>query len=442
MADYSKIPSSATLQPKPFKAHVDDEKLQHMKDLLKLSSIGPAVWENTSKDQGETLLSTPARKHGMRRDWLESAKDEWLNKFDWRKHEDHINSFPNFTVPVTGDDGIKIDVHFMALFSEKADAVPILMTHGWPGSFLEFLKIFGILKQRYSPKDLPYHVVAPSLPGYAYSSGPGVDVDYTTAQAADLMGKLMVGLGFESGYLAQGGDIGSFVSRHLAATHDACKGMHLNMFAVGPPEGEKAKQMDEVEAKAFPRGQQFRDNGSAYMQEHGTRTATIGLVLSSSPLAMLAWIGEKFLEWTDEDPSVDEILESVSLYWLTDTYPRCIYPYRAIVTGQRLAPGYIEKPSGYSFFPKELFPIPKSWAEASANIVSYSQHKSGGHFAVGLPSDAYRVLSSSLTFCRLWSTRKSSLRMSRSTSRRHGRGLSSSCLHSKCNVKPMRASSH
>ncbi|CAJ2501522.1 Uu.00g043750.m01.CDS01 [Anthostomella pinea] len=382
MADFSKIPSTATLQPKPFKAHVDEQKLQNMKDLLKLSPVGPAVWENTSKDQGETLLSNPARVHGMRRDWLESAKDQWLNQFDWRKHEDHINSFPNFTVPVTGDDGVTIDMHFMALFSEKQDAVPIVFTHGWPGSFLEFLKLFGLLKERYSPKDLPYHVVAPSLPGYGYSSGPPVDVDYTTDKASDVVGKLMAGLGFESGYLAQGGDLGSFVSRYLALNHDACKGMHLNMFAIGPPEDEeKKKQMSEIEAKALPRGEAFRANGQAYAIEHGTRTATIGLALSASPLAMLAWIGEKFLEWTDTDPSVDEILESISLYWLTDTFPRCIYPYRALISGKRPSQDYVEKPSGYSFFPRELNPVPRSWAEASCNLVSYSGHSSGGHFA-------------------------------------------------------------
>ncbi|KAI7038525.1 hypothetical protein KC352_g46784, partial [Hortaea werneckii] len=195
----------------------DDAKLQHMKELLKLSPIGPAVWENTSKDQGDNLMSNTERRFGMRRDWLSNAKDHWLNKFDWRKHEDYINSFPQYTVPIS-DDGITIDVHFMALFSEKPDAVPIAFYHGWPGSFLEFLKIFELLRKRYSPKDLPFHVVAPSLPGYGYSSGPPVDVDYNLLKAASAMNQLMIGLGFESGYLAQGGDLGSFISRIQAAS--------------------------------------------------------------------------------------------------------------------------------------------------------------------------------------------------------------------------------
>ncbi|KAK4546407.1 hypothetical protein LTR36_002084 [Oleoguttula mirabilis] len=380
MADYSKIPASAKLQPKPFTAHVDNEKLQHMRELLKLSPIGPAVFENSSKDQGENLMSTTDRKYGMRRDWLSNAKEHWLNKFDWRKHEDHINSFPNFTVPVTDDDGITTDLHFMALFSEKADAVPIAFYHGWPGSFLEFLKIFELLRKRYSPKDLPFHVVAPSLPGYGYSSGPPVDADYTIEQASSVLNKLMIGLGFESGYLSQGGDLGSFVSRTQAFKYDSCKSMHLNMCVVPPQVRKKDLPMSEIEKKAIPRGDEFQSTGFAYAMEHGTRTGTIGLVLSASPLAMLAWIGEKFLEWTDEDPALDDILESVSLYWLTDTFPRCIYPYRGIMSGPR-PPQYVEKPSGFSFFPKEISPFPQSWVAETCNLVAYSQHSSGGHFA-------------------------------------------------------------
>ncbi|EMC97765.1 hypothetical protein BAUCODRAFT_31760 [Baudoinia panamericana UAMH 10762] len=383
MADYSKIPAGAKVQPKAFRAHIDEQKLQHMKDLLKLSPIGPAVWENTSQDQGSTLMSNPSRKYGMRRDYLEAAKDHWLNKFDWRKQEDHINSFPQFTMPITGDDGVRVDVHFMALFSERKDAIPLAFYHGWPGSFLEFLKIFSLLRERYSPKDLPYHVIAPSLPGYAFSSGPPVDVDYNVEKASNVMHKLMVNLGFESGYLCQGGDIGSGVCRVLASKYDACKSMHLNMFFVPPPENASSLPMDALEAKALKRGEAFMYEGNAYMREHATRTATIGLALSASPLALLAWIGEKFLEWTDEDPSVDEILTSVSLYWLTDTFPRCIYPYRGPPQKDRPRPEHISKPSGYSFFHMELAPTPKSWAETYANIVTYNQHSKGGHFAVG-----------------------------------------------------------
>ncbi|WPG99507.1 alpha/beta-hydrolase [Acrodontium crateriforme] len=381
MAGYDQIPTSATLKPTPFKAHVDEKQLSDMKQLLALSPIGPAVFENTSQNQGETLMSTPARKYGMRRDWLANAKEQWLRGFDWRTHEDEINKIPNFMAKVTGDDGIEFDIHFLALFSEKKDAVPLAFYHGWPGSFLEFMKILNILKERYSPKDLPYHVIVPSLPGYAFSSGPPVDVNYTINQASNVLHHLMVGLGFKSGYVSQGGDLGSFIARDQAASYDECKSMHLNMCGISATTKTDGLPMTKAEKAATERGGEFMAQGFAYAMEHGTRTGTIGLALSASPLAMLSWIGEKFLEWSDEDPSVDEILQSVSLYWLTDTFPRCIYPYRGIADGSRPPPPFIEKASGYSFFPKEIVPRARSVAEQTMNLVAFSAHERGGHFA-------------------------------------------------------------
>jgi len=241
MADYSKLPSSAALKPTPFTAHASDAKLKAMFDLLRLSPIGPQVWENTSKDQGSTALNGPERRLGVRHDWLTKAKDQWLNDFDWRKHEEYFNTFPQYTIDITGSGGETINVHFMALFSERDDAVPIGWFHGWPGNFSEFLGIFQLLKDRYSPKDLPYHVVAPSLPGYAYSSGPPMDRGYDVEQATDVLHKLMVGL-FPNGYLAQGGDIGSTVVRLMAAKYDECKGMHANAYfvCVLPPHDDTA----------------------------------------------------------------------------------------------------------------------------------------------------------------------------------------------------------
>lgn len=279
MADYAKLPTGAVLDIKPFTAHVDEEKLQHFKKLLELSPIAPAVFENTNA----------GRRYGMKRDWLENAKRVWLNDFDWRKHEDRINSFPNFKASVKDAEGNAIEIQFLALFSEKVDAIPIAFFHGWPGSICEFLDILDILKQRYSPKDLPYHVIVPSLPGYAYSSGPPVDMDYGIDIAAGAMNNLMVGLGFGSGYLAHGGDLGSFVSKLLAMSYDACKGMHVNMMTI-PQRGDSDEPItDELEKKALEKAAEFIDTGYAFALEQGTRTATIGLALSASPLALLSW---------------------------------------------------------------------------------------------------------------------------------------------------------
>lgn len=149
--------------------------------------------------------------------------------------------------------------------------------------------------------------------------------------AAGAMNNLMAGLGFGSGYLVQGGDLGSFVSRFLAMQYDACKGMHVNMMAMPPPsENSDELPMDEEEKKALQKASEFVDTAYAFALEQGTRTATIGLTLSASPLALLSWIGEKILEWTYEDPPLETILEHVTLYWLTDTIPRCFYHNRGM----------------------------------------------------------------------------------------------------------------
>lgn len=277
MADYANIPPNATLNVKPFKAHVDEAKLQHFRQLLELSPIGPAVFENTNA----------GNKFGIKRDWLVNAKNVWLNDFDWRKHEDRINSYPNFKTTVQDSEGNSIDVHFLALFSEKKDAVPMAFFHGWPGSVCDFIDMLDLIKQKYSPADLPYHVIVPSLPGYAYSSSLPLDVDYGIDLAAGAMHNLMIGLGFGSGYLVQGGDLGSFVSRMLALQQDACKGMHVTQM--GTPPLDKNPPMSDDEKLAVHMATEFMDTANGFALEQGQRPATIGLALSASPLALLSW---------------------------------------------------------------------------------------------------------------------------------------------------------
>ena len=320
MAPYTKLPSKAKVKPTPFKANISDSKLKQMLDLIKLSPIGIDTYENNDT----------SRTWGMNRKWLSEAKDRWAAGFDWRASEARINSFPNYTVDITDDDGTKYTMHFIALFSDKEDAIPIGFFHGWPGSILEFLDMLDVIKGKYTPETLPYHIIVPSLPGYTFSSGPPVSKDCSSVEMGRVCQKLMHQLGFSDGYVAQGGDLGSFISRQAAQQDTSCKAFHVNMFMMKPPKNMNELPLEEIEMKYAPKGQRWLDYGSAYGREHGTRNGTIGLVLSASPVAMLAWIGEKFLEWTDQDPPVDKILESVSLYWLTDTFPRCIYPYRSV----------------------------------------------------------------------------------------------------------------
>ncbi|OAA35558.1 epoxide hydrolase 1 [Metarhizium rileyi] len=359
MASYAQLPAGATLDIKPFKAHVEEDKLQHFKKLLELSPVGPAVFENTNAGD----------KYGITRDWLENAKKVWLNDFDWRRREDGINSYPNFQTSVEDSEGNLINLHFLALFSEKATAVPMAFFHGWPGSAYDFLDMLDMLKRKYAPKDLPYHVVVPSLPGYAYSSSLPIGVDYSIDLAAGAMHNLMVGLGFGSGYLVQGGDLGSFVSRMLALQYGACKGMHVNMMGVPPLDDNPPRTEDE--RRALQKAHEFIDTAEDR-------------------------IGEKLIAWTDGEFPLAKILEMVTLYWMTDTFPRTMYHNRGLANahdGPKIARTsvvskmaalqlpYVEKPCGYSLFPGEIIPVPKSWAGLSCNLVSFNQHQQGGHFA-------------------------------------------------------------
>lgn len=374
---YSKVPRRASNIPNTFKVSIPETQLSDFKTLLKLSKIAPATYESLQED----------RRYGLTTNWITEAKDYWLNEFDWRACEDRINSFPHFRVPVKdGEDSL--DIHFVALFSEREDAIPVLLLHGWPGSFLEFLEILTLMKERYTPSNLPYHFIVPSLPGYAFSSSPPLDRDFRIEDIARLMNRLMIDLGFGDGYVAQGGDIGSKVARVIAVEHDACRAVHLNFGIMPEPAGMDKSRYTPLEQKGLQRADNFARFGSAYALEHATRPSTIGLTVSSSPLSLLAWIGEKFLEWTDPrtTPPLLVILESVTLYWLTDTFPRAIYPYRQLFTpgniGAHENPKWkIQKPFGFSWFPFELAPVPRAWVETTGTLEWWTEHDKGGHFA-------------------------------------------------------------
>jgi microsomal epoxide hydrolase len=200
------LPSSA----KPFTLNVPDQDLSEWRQLLQLSKLGPKTYENQQTEHN----------FGVSYKWLSDAKDYWLSKYDWRAQEKHINSFDNFKMQVED-----IDLHFVGLFSDKKDAIPIVFMHGWPGSFIEFLPMLKVIKKQYEGKDLPYHIVVPSLPGYTLSTQLPTDKDWTMEDSARIIHKLMVNLGFEK-YLAQGGDVGSFEARILAQDQDACVGIH------------------------------------------------------------------------------------------------------------------------------------------------------------------------------------------------------------------------
>lgn len=195
---------------KPFTLDVPEQDLSEWRQLLQLSKLGPDTYEGRQEDG----------RFGITHKWLSDTKDFWLNEYNWRAEEKYINSFDNYRIQIED-----IDVHFLALFSKKKDAIPILFMHGWPGSFIEFLPLCEIIRKQYSDEDLPYHIIVPSLPGYTLSAGLPVDRDWTIEDTARIMNQLMLDLGFDK-YIAQGGDIGSFEACILSRDYDACVAIH------------------------------------------------------------------------------------------------------------------------------------------------------------------------------------------------------------------------
>ncbi|KAJ7218632.1 Alpha/Beta hydrolase protein [Mycena pura] len=372
MSHFNTFPNPPKLDVKPFTVAIPDADVVELKSLLKASRLGPSTPYNENPSDHSS---------GVSLDWLRTAKQAWETTFDWRAQEKRQNSLPHFMtripIQIQGKEYIH-DIHFMALFSKKKDAAPLILLHGWPGSFIEFIPILEILSKKYTPETLPYHVVVPSLPGYAFSSGPQ-STEFKQMDVANIFNDLMVGLGFDK-YIAQGGDVGSGVAR-LLTYHDNCTAIHLNMLSPASPQDDDRSILSQAECKVLDRSKVFYQTGWAYGLEQGTRPNTLGFALSSSPLAILAWIGEKMLEWSDQDPSMDEILTNVSIYWFTNSISTSFYSYREAIVRKQGYYKYHEKPIGYTCFPCEIIPVPKSWVEKDGNLVFYRQAKSGGHFA-------------------------------------------------------------
>ncbi|RTE77778.1 hypothetical protein BHE90_007731 [Fusarium euwallaceae] len=358
---------------RPFTLRIPDEDCSQLRELLGLSRVGPKTWENQHEDG----------RYGIPHQWLISTKDYWLNKFDWRTQEARINSLPNYKINIRDDsDKGDIDLHFVGLFSQKDDAIPIVLIHGWPGSFLEFIPLLELLQKKYDSASLPYHVIVPSLPGYTLSSGPSQTEAWNSKDAACVINKAVTSLGF-SRYAVQGGDVGCLIASILATTYDSVVAIHLNLLPSLDPVTSDDPSLSPGEKEAIKRTEQRYLNpttGAAVLQS--TRPATIGAMVSSSPLALLAWVGEKMYEWPEDPINLDELLTNVSLYWFTETVPRCIYTYRGtFINGHQYSFPPFKQPFGYSWFMKELVPGLRKTVEKKGDLVFYRQHEKGGHFA-------------------------------------------------------------
>ena len=316
--------------------------------------------------------------------YLKGLADHWHTKYDWRAHEARLNDFPQFTTAIDGQ-----NVHFLHVRSPEPTALPLIITHGWPGSIVEFMKIIGPLtdpaRHGGDPADA-FHVVAPSLPGFGFSTplaGPGWDTDRVARAWAELMRRL----GYRR-YVAQGGDTGAVVSPELGRIDpDHVVGIHVNnlgTFPSGDP-AELAGLTETDQARLAFMGTWGRDM-SGYAIVQSTRPQTISYALTDSPVGQLAWIVEKFKEWTDPGAGLPEdavdrdlILTDVSVYWLTGTAGSAarIYYEGARAWGQAKPRSSV--PTAVAVFPNDITIRPL--ADRDHNVVRWTEFTRGGHFA-------------------------------------------------------------
>ena len=360
--------------PQPFRLHVPDETLRDLRERL-----ARVRWPDEPP--------APPWSTGSSVAYLQDLVAYWRDGFDWRAQEAVLNSFRQFKVPLGG-----IDLHFIHEEGKGPNPMPLLLSHGWPGSIVEFLKVLPMLTDpaRFGadPADA-FTVVAPSLPGYALSFAPG-QKRFGVVAIAELFASLMTDvLGYHR-FATQGGDWGAAITSRLAYQFpERLIGIHLNFLAVR--RDRKMLENGTAEEKAFlGQLEHFLEEESGYQWIQGTKPTTLAFGLTDSPAGLAAWIVEKFYTWTDCDSNIetavtrDEMLTDIMLYWATGAIGSSFWPYYdrrhspwPIPEGAR-----IETPTGYTEFPKEILRPPRSFAERLyTNIQRWTVMEKGGHFA-------------------------------------------------------------
>jgi len=319
--------------------------------------------------------------------YLRELVDYWRDGFDWRAQEQAINRFPQHVVPLAG-----IDVHFVHVPGNGPAPLPLLLAHGWPGSFWEFHRIIPLLTDpgRFGgdPADA-FTVVAPSLPGYGFSFRPG-QRRFDLAAIANMLGDLMTDvLGYER-FAAQGGDWGAAVVGRLAlARPERLVGIHLNLLFALPEVVPGDRQPTDEESAYLADLDRWRTEERGYQAIQGTKPQTLAYALTDSPVGLAAWLVEKFRSWSDcggdveRSISRDVMLTNIMLYWVTGAIGSSFWPYYAVRHGApALARGErVEVPTAHTAFPAEIIRPPRSYAEQIYNITRWTPMPSGGHFA-------------------------------------------------------------
>jgi pimeloyl-ACP methyl ester carboxylesterase len=367
----------------PFHLEISDDELTELRRRITASR-----WPSTE------LVAD--RSQGVQLSPLQKLARFWVTDYDWRKAEARLNALPQFTTKIDG-----VEIHFIHVKSAHENALPLIMTHGWPGSVIEFLETVGPLTDPTAHggnAEDAFDLVLPSIPGYGFSGEP-TELGWGPGRVAQAWAELMQRLGYTH-YVAQGGDVGASVTDAMGrVAPKGLIGIHTNLLVTGLGGGEHPSDTDEEKA-ALAALATFRASGFGYFLEQATRPQTIGYALLDSPLALAAWLLDHDTDsyykishaFVDGQPagnlSRDHILDNITLYWLTRTGASAARSYwesgQAQAAGQASgqAPPDVSLPVGFTQFPDEIFRAPRSWVEQSyPNVIYFSKADKGGHFA-------------------------------------------------------------
>ena len=363
-------------QVRPFRSETPAEQIADLHERLARTRFTPA-------------LSGSDWTHGTPPGYLAELVEYWRTEFDWAAAERRINELPQFLAEI-GD----TTLHFVHKKGVGPRPLPLLFSHGWPGSFWEVHKIIGPLTDPAAhggDPDDAFDVIAPSLPGYGFSPHPGTP-GIGPAAIATLFDSLMTDVLGYARYGAQGGDWGGQITSRIGHDHgDQVAGIHLNLIGATPVLDEHSAPLTSAERAFQDSAERFLSEEGGYAAIMNTRPATLAAGLSDSPAGLAAWIVEKFRAWSDCGGDVesvfdkDELLTDITLYWLTNTAATSARLYYEAEHGSgifgRFDPGYVETPTGYACFPRDNVTPPQEWVRRAYNLTRYTAFEHGGHFA-------------------------------------------------------------
>lgn len=364
--------------PKPYRITVPDARIERLKQKLAVTD-----WPSEA-DDAESWKRGPPLKD------IKRLADRWAHGWDWRCAEARWNSIPQFTTNISIDNFGDFNIHFVHQRSTIKDAIPLLFVHGWPGSFIEVTKILPLLIQGGSDQPA-FHVVCPSLVNFGFSNEctkPGFNV----GQHAEVCHKLMIQLGYTE-YVTQGGDLGSYVTYLMAFNYPQhVKGWHVNMLFPQKPDPSTRPDLAKLDAAheltkrdnqdAARRGLTAKEM-MGYFQIQETKPGLMAIALTDSPIALLSWIYDKLIQWSDAAHykwTDDEILDWVSIYYFSpggiSASVRIYYEFRV----NKLKMGFAEPPLGIAHFPMEMNTYPRLWYRTMGNVLQQTDYEKGGHF--------------------------------------------------------------